>query len=88
MRTNPTAAEVKVLTAVEGIYKDGEVELLERPEGLREARVVVTFLPPASTELSREEARTRMLSRMRAGIPLGGAPYPKRKDIYDRGRKA
>lgn len=88
MRGTATAAGVKVLTAVEGIYKDGEVELLERPEGLREARVVVTFLPPASNELSREEARDRMLSRMRAGIPLGGAPYPKREEIYDRGRKA
>ncbi len=88
MRGTTTAAEVKVLTAVEGIYKDGEVELLERPEGLREARVVVTFLPPAPAELSREEARARMLSRMRAGIHLGGPPYPKREEIYDRGRKA
>ncbi len=88
MRATTTTAGVKVLTAVEGIYKDGEVELLERPEGLREARVVVTFLPPASTELSREEARDRMISRMRAGIPLGGAPYPKREEIYDRGLKA
>jgi hypothetical protein len=88
VRGTTTAAGVKVLTAVEGIYKDGEVELLERPEGLREARVVVTFLPPASNELSREEARDRMLSRMRAGIPLGGAPYPRREEIYDRGHKA
>lgn len=78
----------KLLTAVEGIYKDGEVELLERPEGLREARVIVTFLPAAPSELSREEARDRMLSRMRAGIPLGGPPYPKREEIYDRDRKA
>jgi hypothetical protein len=88
VRGTITAAEVKVFTAVEGIYKDGEVELLERPEGVREARVVVTFLPPASIELSREEARNRMLSRMRAGIRLGGPPYPKREEIYDRGRKA
>jgi hypothetical protein len=88
VRGTTTTAGVKVLTAVEGIYKDGEVELLERPEGLREARVVVTFLPPASTELSREEARNRMLSRMRAGISLGGPPYPKREEIYDRGPKA
>ncbi len=32
MRTNTGGA--KVLTAVEGIYKDGEVELSERPEVL------------------------------------------------------
>lgn len=78
----------KVLTAVEGIYKDGEVELLERPAGLREARVIVTFLPPAPVPTSRKEARERMLSRMRAGIHLGGPPYPRREEIYDRGRKA
>jgi hypothetical protein len=77
-----------VLTAVEGIYKDGEVELLERPEGLLEARVIVTFLPRMSAESSRGEARDRMLSRMRAGIPLGGPPYPKRQEIYERDRKA
>jgi len=29
-----------------------------------------------------------MLNRMRAGIPLGGPPYPAREEIYDRGRKA
>jgi hypothetical protein len=73
----------KVLTSVEGIYKDGEVKLLERPQDLQEARVIVTFLPPTSAE-----ARDRMLSRMRAGIPLGGPPYPTREEIYDRGRKA
>ncbi len=78
----------QVLTAVEGIYKDGEVELLEHPEGLREARVIVTFLPPTPAKPSREEARNRMLARMRAGIPLGGPPYPTREEIYDRDRKA
>jgi hypothetical protein len=67
-----------VLTAVEGIYKDGEVELLERPEGLRKARVIVTFLPTAPAESSAGEARNRLLSRMKAGIDLGGPPYPTR----------
>ncbi len=78
----------KVLTAVEGIYKDGEVTLLEYPEGLREARVIVTFLPMAPAEPSREGARNRMLSRMRVGVSLGGPPYPTKAEIYDRDRKA
>jgi hypothetical protein len=77
-----------MLAAVEGIYRDGEVELLERPEGLQEARVIVTFLSLTSAEQSQTEARDRMLSRMRAGVPLGGPPYPTRSEIYDRGRKA
>jgi len=34
-----------MLTAVEGIYRDGKVELLETPGDVSEARVIVTFLP-------------------------------------------
>ena len=34
-----------MLKAVEGIYRDGKIELLETPPGVQEARVVVTFLP-------------------------------------------
>jgi hypothetical protein len=35
-----------MLKSVEGIYRDGKVELLETREDLDEARVIVTFLPP------------------------------------------
>ena len=34
-----------MLKTVEGIYRDGKVELLETPPDIEEARVVVTFLP-------------------------------------------
>jgi len=34
-----------MLTAVEGIYRDGKIELLETPPDVEEARVVVTSLP-------------------------------------------
>ena len=33
-----------MLKAVEGIYRDGRIELLETPPDVKEARVVVTFL--------------------------------------------
>jgi hypothetical protein len=58
-----TLEGVKVLTAIEGIYRDGQVELLEKPEGLPETRVIVTFLHPASSERPLGDARSRMLSR-------------------------
>ena len=77
-----------MLTAIEGVYRDGQVELLEKPEGLPESRVIVTFLPPRPAESPSHEARNRMLSRMRTGLHLGGPPYPTREEIYDRGRKA
>jgi len=40
-----------MLTSVEGIYRDGRVELLETPEGIDEARVIITFLPAGNVDL-------------------------------------
>ena len=34
-----------MLTAIEGLYADGKVELKESPRGIERARVIVTFLP-------------------------------------------
>jgi hypothetical protein len=34
-----------MLTTIQGIYRDGKVELLETPTGVSEAHVLVTFLP-------------------------------------------
>jgi hypothetical protein len=81
------------LLTVEGIYKDGKVELAERPEHVDEAaRVLVTFLPPgvargmpAMGEIpDRETLRQQAFARMKEGINFGGPPYPKREDLYDR----
>ena len=35
-----------MLFTIEGIYKDGKVEMTEKPAGVRQARVLVTFLTP------------------------------------------
>jgi hypothetical protein len=37
-----------MLQAIEGVYKDGKVELTEIPEGISESRVIVTFLETKS----------------------------------------
>jgi hypothetical protein len=37
---------------VEGIYRDGKVELLEAPDGMEGARVIVTFLPEGAIDLT------------------------------------
>jgi hypothetical protein len=34
-----------MLTSVEGVYRDGKVELLQLPSDIQQARVIVTFLP-------------------------------------------
>ena len=49
------------MVTVEGIYKDGKVELSETPPAISEARVLVTFLVPEDVDLraigiSEEEA--------------------------------
>ena len=36
----------------EGIYKHGKVELLETPDDVEEARVIVTFVPEGSVDLA------------------------------------
>jgi hypothetical protein len=81
------------LLTVEGIYKDGKVELAERPDHVVEAaRVLVTFLPPSEPLVKpaigespvRETLRQQAFARMKAGIHFGGPPYPKREELYDR----
>jgi hypothetical protein len=44
MSTNPKT--------VEGVYRDGKVELLETPSNIAEGRVLVTFLPDGAVNLS------------------------------------
>ena len=34
-----------MLKCVEGVYRKGKIELAEKPSGIDEARVIVTFLP-------------------------------------------
>ena len=37
------------LQAIEGVYKNGKVELAQKPQGISESRVIVTFLEDKST---------------------------------------
>jgi hypothetical protein len=58
-----------MLKSVEGIYRDGKVELLETPDGLEEARVIVTFLPmPASVDLRARGIDEAQASDLRARL--------------------
>jgi hypothetical protein len=78
------------LLTVEGVYKDGRIELTEQPAGVTEsARVIVTFLPNGAAKRDapdeeRERLRREAFAQMREGIDLGGPPYPKREELYDR----
>lgn len=37
-----------MLKSIEGVFRNGQVELLEQPPELKESRVIVTFLPDGS----------------------------------------
>jgi hypothetical protein len=85
--------EPMALLTVEGTYKDGRIELTERPNGVGgETRVLVTFLtstgsdakPAVEATEDRETLRQRAFAQMKEGIHLGGPPYPKREELYDR----
>lgn len=70
---------------VEGIYREGRIELVERPEGVVEGeRFLVELTPLPPTEASRRAAGDRLMARLRRGINFGGAPYPPRESLYDR----
>lgn len=91
-------AAMSISMTILGIYRDGKVELAERPEGLAEsAPVLVTFVPegtridlttpaPSADEAkaARRTAGERLLKMLREGLDLGGPPYPRREELYDR----
>jgi hypothetical protein len=75
------------LLSIEGIYKNGKIELLETPDGVEGARVFVTFLPiseeeQAESKRQRQEARERALTRMESGFDFGGQKF-NRAEIYE-----
>ena len=76
------------MMTIEGKYKNGRVELSELPPGIDEASVMVVFLPRndviSSDAEERERRRQAAFRQMEEGIDLGGPPYPKREELYDR----
>ena len=57
-----------MLTTVEGVFKDGQVELREEPPAVDQARVIVTFLPEGhgDDDSSTSTVNRRMLDLLRA----------------------
>ena len=53
---------------VEGIYRNGKVELLETPTDVDGARVIVTFLPEGSVNLSERGIDEGQAANLRARL--------------------
>ena len=53
---------------VEGIYRNGKVELLETTSSVDEARVLVTFLPEGAVFLAEHDVDEDQAARLRARL--------------------
>ena len=60
-----------MLTTVEGVYKQGKVELTEVPEGVEGSRVLVTFLPLGGKGANGGPAAPQKGEMMRLGMFAG-----------------
>ena len=72
------------LLTLEGIYKNGKIELCEPACGVEESRVTVTFLD-AEARVSaerREELRKEFIAHLGVGIDFGDMPFPSREEMY------
>ena len=72
------------LLALEGVYRNGKVELPEHHSEMEGTKVIVTFLHEKSEEEAerRKEAAKRMLARMEQGINFGGEGI-NREEMYE-----
>ena len=57
-----------MLQSLEGIYRNGKVELREKPRGLRKTRVIVTFLPEQRTPATQPKLSRREAAELRAKL--------------------
>ncbi len=57
-----------MLKSVEGIYRDGKVELLEMPDDIGESRVIVTFLPEGKVDLRARGIDEKQATELRARL--------------------
>ncbi len=60
--------EKEILTTVEGIYKNGKVELLEHLKDVQEARVLITFLETGNGQSPPEPEPAKKGQMMRFGM--------------------
>jgi len=74
------------MVTVKGVYKNGKVELRETPGDVKESsEVLVTFTDlSAAEDTARQAIIDQIAADLETGLHLGGGPYPKREELYDR----
>lgn len=74
-----------MLTTVEGIYRDGKIELVEQPPHVHnEARVIVTFLESGQVDLASRGIDQAQAAELRARLGAFSEEWDSTEmDIYD-----
>jgi hypothetical protein len=75
-----------MLMSVEGMYRDGKVELKELPADVKEARVIVTFLPKEGPiDLRSRRITEAQAAEMRWGLGAIAEDWDRPEmDVYDK----
>ncbi|HXD33385.1 MAG TPA: hypothetical protein VN643_19845 [Pyrinomonadaceae bacterium] len=69
---------------VEGIFRDGKVELLETPDDVGEARVLVTFLSDGAVDLAARGIDEAQAADLRARLRTFSEDWDRPEmDVYD-----
>ncbi|MCW5934634.1 MAG: hypothetical protein KIT45_10110 [Fimbriimonadia bacterium] len=72
------------LWTCEGVYRNGQIELLETPDNVEEARVFVTFLPLKLVELSEHGIDEQQAADLRARLKTFSEDWERPDmDVYD-----
>jgi hypothetical protein len=74
-----------MLQSIEGIYKDGKVELTEMPSGINTARVIVTFLSTTgSVDLPSRGINEEKAANLRARLQCFAQDWDQLEmEVYD-----
>ena len=80
-----------MIQTVEGVFRDGKVQLLEEPANIREARVIVTLLPeanepPSETSFTPEEV-AELRGKLAAWEEDWNTPGMEQYDDYEARRR-
>jgi len=80
-----------MIQTIEGVFRNGKVELLEEPANIQEARVIVTFLPstigPAGGPSFTAEEVAELRGKLEAWEEDWNAPGMEAYDDYETRRR-
>lgn len=73
-----------MLNSVEGVFRDGKVELLEPAPPAAGSRVIVTFLPPTGVDLRQRGIAEEQAADLRRRLAAFSDDWDRAEmDVYD-----